>query len=110
MVPEMIEQLEVPKMMSQSGIHRRTAEQIVDLPALVFRERISERICEQNGVIEVTKISCRDRNLQRTAEKTLADSVDESISQSMEESLEVDKIVLPEQKQKETRRMQKWRT
>ena len=41
-VPEMIEHLEeVPKMMSQNG----TAGQIVDLPAPVFRDRISERIC-----------------------------------------------------------------
>ena len=41
-VPEMIEQLEeVPKMISQNGIKRRTAEQIVDFPALAFLERIS---------------------------------------------------------------------
>ena len=65
-VPEMIEQLEeVPKMISQNGIKRRTAEQIVDLPALVLLERISERICEQSGIIDVTKISSQDRNWQR---------------------------------------------
>ena len=63
-VPEMIEQLEeVPKMMSQNGIKRRTAGQIVDLPGPVFPERISERICEQSGVIDVTKISSQDRKL-----------------------------------------------
>ena len=68
-VPEMIEQLGgVPKTMSQNG----TAEQIVDLPAPVFPERISERICEQSGVIDVTKISSQDRKLQRTVEQMLA--------------------------------------
>ena len=89
----MTEQLEeVPKMMSQSGTPRRKAEQIVDLPAPVFPERISERICEQRVVIEVTKISSQDQNLQQIFD----DPVDESISQVMEESFEVDKFVLPE--------------
>ena len=92
-VSEMIEQLEeVPKMMSQSGTPRRTAEQIVDLPGPVLSERISERICEQWGVIEVTKISSQDQNLQQIFDN----QVDESSSQVMEESFEVDKFVLPE--------------
>ena len=79
-VPEMTELLEeVPKMMSRNGIQRRTAEHIVDLPAAVLPERFSERICGHSGVIEVTKISSHDQNLQRKVEQILDDPVDESI-------------------------------
>ena len=74
--------------MSQRGTPRRTAEQIVDLPAPVLPERISERICEQREVIEVIKISSQVQNLQQIFD----DWVDESISQAMEESFEVAKI------------------
>ena len=96
-VPEMVEQLEkVPKMVSQSGIQRRTAEHIVDRPGPVLPERISDRMCGQSGVIEVTYVSNRDQNLQRTVERTCVDSVDESVSQIMEESFEA---VLPEREQ-----------
>ena len=46
----MVGQLEeVPKMMSHNEIHRRTAEQIVDLPAPVFTDRISARILGLNA-------------------------------------------------------------
>ena len=51
---------------------------------IVLLERISERICEQSGVVDVTKISSRDQKLQRAAEQR--------ISQFMEESFEVDKV------------------
>ena len=115
----LIEQLEdVPKMMSQNRIQRRTAEQLVDMPVpkmveepvfevlsqdrvrqrfveknieypvdesfsqcmeesvevvkTVFQERISERICEQDGVIKVSKISSQDRKLQRTRQTPMA--------------------------------------
>ena len=57
-MPEQMEQLEeVPKMTSQNVIQRRTAEQIVDLPALVFLERTSKRICEQTGVVDGPKFA-----------------------------------------------------
>ena len=59
-VLEMMEQLEkVPKMMSLNEIQRRTAEQI---QFMSFPERISEIICGQGGVIEVTKISSQEHN------------------------------------------------
>ena len=94
-MPEIRQLVEVPKMMSQNGIQRRTAEQIVDFPAAVLPERVSERVCGHSGVIEVTKISSQDRNLQRTVEQILVDSVEESMSQNLEEISEVDKIALP---------------
>ena len=58
--------------------------------------RISERICGQRGVIEVTKISNQDQNLVRIVEQTLVDSGDQSISQFVEEIFEDDNIVLLE--------------
>ena len=47
-VPQMTGQLEEgPKMVSQNRIEQRTAEQIVDMPAPVLQEQITERICER---------------------------------------------------------------
>ena len=40
-----------------------------------FRERICERICQQGGVVELSKTSSQDRMLQRSMEQTLHESV-----------------------------------
>ena len=37
---------------------------------------ISERICEQREVTEVTEAACQDRNLLRAVEQTLLDRVE----------------------------------
>ena len=42
----------------------------------VFQERSSERICEQGGVVEVSKISSRDRMLQCTRQMPMKDVVE----------------------------------
>ena len=103
---------EVPGMVFQDRIQRRTAEQIftpvfkvflpgqgstafcgaehqkspvdesisqimeerVEVVKTVFQKRISERIFEQGGVVEVSKISSQHRVLQRTVEQTLDES------------------------------------
>ena len=58
-VPQMVEQLEeVPKMVSQHGIQRRTV-----LPKL-----ISARICGLSRVIEAAMVSSQDQNLQHAVE------------------------------------------
>ena len=93
----MVEQLvDLPKVRYQGAIQRRTAEQIVALPALVLPQRISERISEQSEIIKVTETSNQDQNWQRAVEQTLMGSGDKFISQIMEEDFEVDNIVLPE--------------
>ena len=40
------------------------------------QKQISEIMCEQSEVIEVTEIASQDRNLQRTVEQTLLDLVE----------------------------------
>ena len=69
----------------QDKVQRRTAKQIVDRPAPVLPERISEGISEQSEVIKVTEISSQGRNLQR------------AVDQHLDVSVEVDEIVLLEQ-------------
>ena len=56
-----------------------------------FRERISEKICEQSGVFVVTKISSEDRMLQCTVEQT----TDVPVPRMKEHLKEVPKIVFP---------------
>ena len=81
----MVEQLEeVPKTMSHNEIQRRTAEQIVDLPAPVFTERISARILGLSAFIEAAKTPRQDWNLQRTVEQITVDYMDEAMSQIMD--------------------------
>ena len=85
---EMVEKLEeVPKMMSHNEIQRRTAEQIVDLPAPVFTERISARILGLSEYIRLAKTLHQDRNLQRTVQQVIVDFMDEVVSQIMEKIL-----------------------
>ena len=50
-------------------------EEIVEVVKMAPQERISESTCEQNGFIEVLKISSEDRILQRTEEQILDESV-----------------------------------
>ena len=50
-------------------------EESVEVGTTVLQERISERICEQSGVIEVSRTSSQDRILQRTVEQILDESV-----------------------------------
>ena len=59
---------------------------------VVHQERVSDKVCEQGGFIDVSKIPVQDRVLQRTVEWIPADSVEEPISQVMEKCLEVDKM------------------
>ena len=70
-------------------IQRRTAEQIVDLPAPVFTERISARIKGLSAVVEAAKTSSQDQNLQRTVAQVTEVFLDEAISPIMEKIKEV---------------------
>ena len=49
-------------------------EECLEVDKNVLSERISERTFDQSGVFEVTKISSKDRVLQRTVELTLYES------------------------------------
>ena len=69
-------------------IQRRTAEQIVDLPAPVFTERISARIKGLSAAVEAAETSSQDQNLQRAVEQIIVDCMDVAIfSQNFEENL-----------------------
>ena len=59
-------------------------EESVEVDTGVFPERNSERICELNGMTNVTKISSQDRSLQRTVEQMLDGSVDRVQQQNAE--------------------------
>ena len=59
-------------------------EETFEVDKSVVPERISERICEQSGIINVTKTSSQDRNLQRTVEQMLGGSVDRVQQQAAE--------------------------
>ena len=50
-------------------------EESVEVSTTFLQERISERICEHSGVIEVSRTSTQDRILQRTVEQILDESV-----------------------------------
>ena len=49
-------------------------EESVEVVKTVLQEQPSEKICEQGGVIEVSKISSQDRMSQRTVKQTLDES------------------------------------
>ena len=63
-----------------------------------FQERISERICEQGGVIEVSKISRQDRMLQSTREQFL----DVRVPRLMEHLVDVPNMVSHDRIQRRT--------
>ena len=82
---------------------------LASLEQVQQRPHPERRFGEQREMFEVTKISSKDRILQRTGDQTVEgsgmveqleeverNSVDESLSQIMEESFEEDKIVLLE--------------
>ena len=56
---------------------------------IVLPERISERICELSGVVEVPRISCKDQILQSTREQFL----DVPVPRLIEQFVDVPKIV-----------------
>ena len=72
---------------------RRTAEQIVDPPALVFPERISLSLRTLSWFIEAAKASSQDQNLQRTVEQNINDHMNKAISLVVEEILEARDVV-----------------
>ena len=52
-------------------------EKRVEVDTIVFPERISERTCEQSGIINVTeRRQAKTRKLQLTVQQMLDDSVD----------------------------------
>ena len=51
-------------------------EERVAVVEIFPQKQISERMCEQSEVIEVTETASQDRNLQRTVEQTLLDLVE----------------------------------
>ena len=130
------ETVEVVRVVLRERVQQHTVERMVDtsIPqigegsvAVVERfpqEPISERICEQSEVIEVTETASQDRNLQPTVTQILLDLVEDvkfvpqkRISERMceqlsvievpknssQESVEIDKIIPQEQSSERTR-------
>ena len=99
LVPLMVDQLEdLPKMLSQSGIQRRTVEQIIDFLAPVFPERISVNLWAER--VLRSGQDHKPRPELAAVEQTTVVYLDTAISQIMEGKFRGRKIpfqsVLPE--------------
>ena len=101
------EAFEVVKLVSRERVQQQTVEHVVDEPnstnygkkcrrvKIVPHERISERICGQSGVIEVSKISSQDRIFQCTKEQILDEPVVQRHRVQQRTAEQIVKLLIP---------------